>query len=172
MNIIIFLGLISFSAFSYAETFNLVSGEATYTVKHTFKKVDGTSKELKGKIQCKDQLCEFLIAVKIDTFLSSDSNRDLNMQSTLESTKYPLAVAKGEFKLSEWNQAKSEISAEIDFHGIKKQYKLNIMNASGPKKAELVLDLDAHKIDRPSLFSIKIENKVPVQFEMNWQKEG
>lgn len=172
MKTMIIMCLLTVSMFAHAENYNLVSGEATYTVEHKFKKVEGSSKDLKGKIQCKDQNCEFLIAVKIDTFLSSDSNRDLNMQSTLDSTQYPLAIAKGVLNLNEWNQPKSTITAEIDFHGVKKQYKLNIKSdASGTKKANLVLDLDAHKIERPSLFTMKIENTVPVHFILNWKKE-
>ena len=168
---IITLVLISFSLIAYAEDYNLVSGEATYTVKHTLKKVQGTSKEVKGKIQCKEQLCQFLLAIKVDTFLSSDSNRDLNMQTTLESSKYPVAVAKGEFNLKEWNQAKLVISAEVDFHGIKKQYTMTLINdVSGMQKTDLVLDLEAHKIERPSLFTMKIENTVPVHFKLQWKK--
>lgn len=151
--------------------YNLVSGEATYTVKHTLKKVEGTSKEVKGKIQCKEQLCQFLLAIKVDTFLSTDSNHDLNRQATFESSKYPVAVAKGEFNLKEWNQTKLVISAKIDFHGIKKQYTMTLVNdVSGMQKTDLVLDLEAHKIESPSLFTIKIENAVPVHFKLQWKK--
>lgn len=164
--------LISFSMLANAENYNLVSGEATYTVKHTLKRVEGTSKELKGKIQCKDGLCEFLIAVKLNSFLSSDSNRDLNMQSTLETAKYAVAIAKGAFSLTEWNKPKSTLSAEIDFHGVKKKYDLKITSGSaGKKTVDLNLDLEAHKIERPSLFTMAIENTVPVHFELNWKEE-
>ncbi len=172
MKFITILCLMSFSVLTNAETFNLKSGEATYTVRHKFKKVEGTSKNLKGKIQCQKKLCEFLIAVHVDTFLSSDSNRDLNMQSTLDTSKYPIAVAKGTFPLQEWSQPKSTITAEVDFHGVKKQYLIKLTSAaSGPRKADLDLDLEAHKIERPSLFTMKIDNIVPVQFELNWHKE-
>lgn len=172
MKFVTFLSIILFSILANAENYNLVDGKATYTVRHTLKKIDGTSKDLKGKIQCKDQLCEFLIAVKINTFLSSDSNRDLNMQSTLETSTYPVAIAKGEFNLIEWNKPKSTITSEIDFHGVKKKYNLSVISGdSGLKKVDLALDLEAHQVERPSLFTMKIQNIVPVHFELNWKEE-
>jgi hypothetical protein len=173
MKKIIILCMIICSTSLWAQTFVLAKSEATYTVKMSFKKVEGTSKDLKGKIQCKENVCEFLIAAYVKTFTSSDSNRDLNMETTVESSKYPVAMAKGTFNLSDWDKAKSTLTAEIEFHGEKKKYDFAVVSKSAlHKEVSFNLNLEAHKIVRPSLFTMKIDNEVPVHFDLVWKKEG
>jgi hypothetical protein len=171
---IIILFLVVFASTSlFAQSFVIERGEATYLVKLSFKKTEATSKDLKGKILCKNNLCEFLIAVSVNTFTSSDSNRDLNMQMTVESSKYPLAIAKGTFNLSDWDKASSTISAEVEFHGVKKKYDM-VLTSKNPlhKKVVLIINLEAHNVERPSLFTMKIDNEVPIHFDLTWKQNG
>ena len=142
-------------------------GQATYHVKYTFKKIEATSSEVKGKINCDAKTCEFLLAVPIKSFVSSDSNRDLNMLQTTEADKYPIATAKGTFPKEVLSQAESKIEAMIDFHGVTQSYSITLKDKA--QKANLVLDLDKHKITRPSLFGIKIKNEMPLDFELKWK---
>ncbi len=142
-------------------------GQATYHVKYTFKKVEATSTEVKGKMNCDAKVCEFLLAVPVKSFLSSDSNRDLNMIQTTEAEKYPIATAKGTFAKEILSLDDAKIEALVEFHGVTKSYTI-VLKDKG-QKAELVLDLDAHKIDRPSLFGIKIKNEMPVDFVLIWK---
>lgn len=159
----------SVSAFS--QTFAIEKGEATYKVKHIFKTVEGTSKDVKGKVQCKDSQCEFLIAVNVASFISSDSNRDLNMQLTTDTKKYPITMAKGTFSLEDWKKPKFTIKAEIDFHGVKKNYVISMTSKDdNNKQADVTIKLDDHNVERPSLFTSKIENEVPVHFELTWKQ--
>ena len=51
----------------------------------------------------------------------------------------------------------------ISFHGIEKEYSLKIKNGAR-SEGELVLVLEDHKVERPSLLMAKIENNVPVKF--------
>jgi hypothetical protein len=37
------------------------------------------------------------------------------------------------------------------------------------KQADVIIKLDDHKIERPSLFTSKIENEVPVHFDFVWK---
>lgn len=173
MKILFLLFLVLVSTTLSAQSFVISKGEATYMVKMSFKKVEGTSNDIKGKIQCKENLCEFLIAVNVNTFTSSDSNRDLNMQTTVETSKLPVALAKGSFKLSDWEKPNSTLNADVEFHGITKKYDLAVTTKDSlHKKVILLLDLEGHKIVRPSLFTMKIENIVPVHFDLTWKKEG
>lgn len=141
-------------------------GQATYHVKYTLKKVEATSVEVKGKINCDAKTCEFLLAVPIKSFESSDSNRDLNMLQTTEASKYPIASAKGTFPKDVLNQENAKINAEVDFHGVKRSYSIALKEKL--QKASFVLDLDGHKIERPSLFGIKIKNEMPIDFVLKW----
>lgn len=144
-------------------------GQATYHVKYTFKKVEATSKEVKGKINCSQEECEFLLAVPIKSFESSDSNRDLNMQETTQADKYPIATAKGKFPREVLTQANATIQAIVEFHGVSQSYPVKLTDKA--QKAKLVLNLDNHKIIRPSLFGIKIQNEIPVDFDLKWVEE-
>ncbi len=142
-------------------------GQATYHVKYTFKNVEATSTEVKGKINCDEKVCEFLLAVPVKSFLSSDSNRDLNMLQVTEAEKFPVVTAKGKFGKEVLALADAKIEALVDFHGVAKTYTISLKDKA--QKANLILDLDAHKIDRPSLFGIKIKNEVPMDFDLKWK---
>lgn len=147
----------------------LTLGQATYHVKYTLKKVEATSVEVKGKINCDTKTCEFLLAVPIKSFESSDSNRDLNMIQTTEASKYPIASAKGTFPKEVLTQQNAQIEAEVDFHGVKKSYSIALKDKL--QKASFVLNLDNHKIVRPSLFGIKIKNEMPIDFVLSWTEQ-
>jgi hypothetical protein len=155
-----------------AEDYNLVSGESTYTVKHLVKRVQGTTKELKGKVKCVEEACEFLVAAPVKSFASSDANRDENMLMTLESTKFPLVTAAGkvghkDFKGSE----KYQVPVDVTFHGIKQNYQATVKrNSNGTQSAEMVILLTKHQIQRPSLFGVSIDDEVPLQFELKWSE--
>ena len=58
-----------------ARDLSLAQAKAEYTVKHIFKTVKGESNDLKGKMVCEKQICEFLVAIASKSFISSDSNR-------------------------------------------------------------------------------------------------
>lgn len=155
--------------FSYAKDYVLTNAKADYTVKHLIKTVKGESDQLKGKLVCDKDICDFLVAIPANSFVSSDSNRDLNMQTILEVTKYPLITVKGTFPETNLSRPQFELKSLVNFHGIEKEYILNIKN--GPlSSGELVLLLEDHKVERPSLLMAKIDNKVPVSFSFVWKE--
>lgn len=161
-----FLVVLSVSAF--AKDYKIVSGKADYTVKHLVKTVKGESKEVKGKMSCSDKgECEFLIAIPVKSFISSDSNRDLNMLTILEATKFPLVLAKGKVNESDFLKDQSELKATVSFHGIEKEYSIKLTGGKNQKGVITVL-LEDHKVERPSLLTVKIDNEVPVAFDIQW----
>jgi hypothetical protein len=171
MKLILFvLALISLSAF--ADSWIIGQGNATYEVKHLVKKVHSESKDLKGKMNCSQTECEFLVAVPVKSFTSSDSNRDLNMLETTEASKFPVTMAKGKVPAEKLKtKGKWTLPIEVDFHGIKKDYNAEIEQTNNMSfKSEFILKLDQHKIERPSLFGIKIEDDVPMTFSLDWKQ--
>lgn len=166
--IFIFLLLIS-SHILQAKELTLSNAKAEYTVKHLFKTVKGESAELKGKMVCDKAVCEFLVAIPAKSFVSSDSNRDLNMQTILEVTKFPLITVKGSFPEADLARPQYEIKSLVSFHGIEKEYVLKI-KAGAPLAGSLVLLLEEHKVERPSLLMAKIDNQVPVSFTFEWKE--
>jgi hypothetical protein len=152
-----------------AKDFSLAGAKAEYTVKHLFKTVKGESKDLKGKMVCENQNCEFLVAIASKSFVSSDSNRDLNMQTILEVTKFPLITVKGKIPEADLAKPQYTIKSLVSFHGIEKEYILKINKAS-PSSGEFVLLLEPHKVERPSLLMAKIDNEVPIIFAFDWKE--
>jgi hypothetical protein len=169
----LFLVLILFCGFSHAEVWEISLGKSTYEVKHLVKKVHSESRELKGKMECGEKECEFLVAVAVKSYTSNDSNRDLNMQTTTEASKYPMALARGTFPAD--GLSKTEVwmlPLEVEFHGKKMKYQAKVSKkADGRFTTDFILKLDQHGIERPSLFSFKIEDEVPMHFELTWIKK-
>lgn len=148
-----------------AVSHTLKSGTAKYEVNYLTKTVTAESKSVKGKVVC-DTQCEFLMAIPLKTFDSGDSNRDLNMQATVEAGTYPVVTAKGTFKKELWGQKEFSIDAIVSFHGVEAPYTVKISDDG--KKAAFKVNLEKHKIERPSLFTVKIDNEVPVTFTLDW----
>lgn len=148
-------------------THSLKNGSAKYKVSYLTKNVHAESKDVKGKIVCESD-CEFLLAIPLKSFDSGDSNRDLNMQATVEAGAFPVVTAKGKFKKDLWGQKLFTIDAVINFHGVDANYPVMITDHG--KRAVLKVDLDKHKIERPSLFAVKIDQVVPVEFKLEWSE--
>jgi hypothetical protein len=161
----LFLFFLPILAHAQSVTHVLKSGIATYTVNYLTKSVHAESKDVKGKVVCEKE-CEFLIAVSLKTFTSGDSNRDLNMQSTVDAGTFPIVTAKGKFAKDLWGQKEFTINAIVNLHGVDATYPVKVTESG--KKALIKVDLDQHKIERPSLFTVKIDKEVPVEFKFDW----
>lgn len=166
MNFFIFI--ISLSTIASASSWNLSRGTAQYEVKHLIKKVTSESKEIKGKIRCESEICEFLIAIPVKSFVSSDANRDLNMQQVIEASKYPVTTAKGTFPQNKIPQEGTFVlPIEVKFHDKTASYKAEIRNHNnGHFSSKISIDLDKHSIVKPSLFGIAIDNEVLLTFDL------
>ncbi|MBY0516817.1 MAG: YceI family protein [Bacteriovoracaceae bacterium] len=166
MKILILFLLVSSQAWS--KDFELSEAKAHYTVKHLIKTVKGESRELKGKMQCENSKCEFLVAIPTKSFISSDSNRDLNMQTILEVIKFPLVTIKGELDEAILQEREFKFDGLVSFHGVEKSYRITINN---DKKSfgHFVVKLSDHRVERPSLLTVAIDNEVPIDFEFNWK---
>lgn len=165
-----FILLCLFSSTGFAETRELSKGTATYEVKHLVKRVSSESHDLKGKIVCGDKDCEFLIAAPVKSFTSSDSNRDSNMLQTTEAAKFPVTSAKGKFPKTDLAKKDWTLPMTVDFHGVQQNYDAKIHQKSeNEHTASFNLVLTKHKIDRPSLFGVAIDDEVPMTFDLQWK---
>lgn len=166
--------VIPLNAETLAGNFELRNSKIDYLVTYLVKKADAESTKAKGKGECKAGKCDFLIAVPVKSFESKDSNRDLNMLNTTKADKFPLVVA----KITTANEViNGDLKAdlEIDFSGVKHLYKNVILKASfkdGNLHAEGKFDLllDEHKIEKPSLLGVNINDLVPMNIVADWKK--
>ncbi len=159
-------------SFAHAQTFVIQTARMSYEVSHLIKKVGGESKELKGKMECGDVECEFLIGSQVKSFISSDSNRDLNMQTVTESGKFPVTSATGKLKLMKLIKGNTFLhSVEVNFHGVKRVYEAKTEVTDNQHfRSEFMLKLTQHGVERPSLFGVEISDDVPMNLEIHWSK--
>lgn len=154
-----------FSVTAFAKELKLENSKISYEVKYLTKTVIGESKESKGKMVCENKECDFLVAAPVKSFVSSDSNRDLNMLTILEATKYPVVTVKGKLPEEKLSEKQYQFNANVSFHGVEKEYPITVSGNHG----KFTVNLENHKIDRPSLLTVKIDNEVPISFEFNWK---
>lgn len=172
------LSLSLFSSFVHAENlsgkYELKKSSVKYVVTYLIKHAEGESVASKGKGECKEANCEFLIAAPLKSFTSKDSNRDLNMLNTTKADKFPLAVVHVKTK-SDISSGKIIADLEVEFGGVKQTYPGIIFTSKAEADGFHVsgkFDLfpTKHNIERPSLLGVSIEENIPMTIEADWKK--
>jgi hypothetical protein len=136
------------------------------------KNIRGESPDLKGKIVCDNNACEFLIAIPVKSFKSGDESRDNNMLIAVEESKHPHVIARGKFPETNLSQSLWKLSAEVEFHGIKKNYEVQISKKSTSEfHSTFIVNLDQHQVEKPALLGVAISNDVPVNFNLFWKQK-
>jgi polyisoprenoid-binding protein YceI len=151
-----------------------------YHVEHKFHKVDGHTQKLEGGAAIKGDQVQVQIRVDVGSFDSDNGNRDEHMRETVEATKFPSATLKGlvkDFKMPATFPAdvKGTLTGELEFHGVKNPLSvpvtLHFDSADhAHANSEFDISLDAYKIDRPSLMTIKIEDACHVIADVDFTK--
>lgn len=150
----------------------LSKGKLTYHVRFPLKKVEGISEAAKGKGHCDNQSCEFLVACPVKSFESGDGNRDNHMLEVTKAGPFPLISVR--IKLPKSVGIESfNADAEINFAGQSHTYNVSVQsrseNASRVVSGTVPLKLSDFKIERPTLLTVKIDDEVPVDFDLVWQ---
>lgn len=157
----------------------LGKSELTYHVTHPLHKVAGKSQAARGKGSCDAKGCEFLVAVQVKSFNSGDGNRDAHMWETVKAGTFPLIQVHitSVSGLSDKTDPKQVVvDAEVEFAGKKVAYpKLPLTVAEWKKdsihlQGTLPLSLKAFDIKAPSLLTMPIEDKVPVDLDLVWTR--
>lgn len=164
------------SVFAADTQWVLTQSVLTYHVSHPLHQVDGISHAARGKGLCREQQCDFLIAVPVKSFDSGDSNRDLHMLQVTRGALYPLVTVRT--KLPENAAASSTIQADlqIQFAGHTAQYKqvpFQFVTHGNQTRitGTIPTTLSDFKIDPPSLLTMPVKNEIPVKVDMTWQKQ-
>ena len=164
----IFLSLFLVPFVVSAQTYELKKSDVTYHIKYLVKKFDGSSKVGKGLGKCEKENCEFLVAIRIDSFSSDNSNRDLHFLETMKAATYPMIV--GRLNIAAGDVKKGSFPAVIEYEmsGVKNKVKIDKVNAT-QNAANLVVSFDQiiklsdFKIEKPSLLGVAIDDEVPVK---------
>ena len=150
----------------------------TYTVTHPLHVVDGKSSSALGKGVCYAQHCEFLVAVRVDSFNSGDENRDLHMLEVTRAGVNPMIQVKA--KTPEISSAKKPKSVmadlEVTFAGKTVEYpkvRLDVVEWKSEEAhitGSFSLSLKAFDIKAPSLLTMPVKDEVPIKLDMVWKR--
>lgn len=173
MKQILFLLLLSLPLTTWAQNYKLKKSQVSYTIKYTFKEVEGESSQAKGKIVCEKKSCDALIAVKTKSFLSGNSNRDAHMWEVMKAEAHPFILGYAKFQTPV--TAPQKLNLQLEVAGQKHSATVKNLKSS-TKNGLLIMDFEVHfklshfKVERPKLLTIAIDDLVVVKVHSEWEK--
>jgi polyisoprenoid-binding protein YceI len=152
------------------------SSTVRYHVNHKLHTVDGVSRAAEGKaLVDPNGTVKTMVRIPVQSFDSGDSNRDSHMLETLQAGRFPNVVFKGVGKVPGAAPGGKPTSVvlrgELDFHGVKRPVELPVTvdfagDGSARVQGKLVVSLEAHQIERPSMLAIKLDDECAIAFDL------
>ena len=143
---------------------------------HKLHEVDGRSTQIEGKaVLAEDGRVLAMVRIPAATFDSGDANRDSHMRETLETGKFPYVVFKGVTSLvvpvAHGKPLDARLEGELDFHGVKRPLavpaQISLADDGGATvRARFPVNLEAHRIERPSLLFVKVDENVELDVQL------
>lgn len=140
-----------------------------YVVVHKLHHVDAASKQVEGRAVVKpDGTILTEVRAKVASFRSGDGNRDEHMIETMNVGSFPYVTFKGK---GAGGAADVQLQGQLDFHGVKKPYAVPLKvepqgDGSLHVTGGLDVSLDEHKVERPSLLFVKIEDNCHIDVDL------
>ena len=147
------------------------SGTVEYRLIHKFHKFVGRSKAMAVRGAVDASGLKVMARAQVGTFDSDNSNRDEHMMETVEGAKYPWAVVRAAapgYKLPTGaNTTRVTVQGAVELHGVTVNHPidLNITTKDGAHfeiSFEFVESLTAHKIERPSLLFVPVDDAITI----------
>jgi len=141
----------------------------TYYMKHALHSWTGESKDVNCIIQLNSQgdIEKVAATVKVKTFDSQNSNRDSHMLEVTDALTYPSV------SFYSTSMAKSSdgynVKGVLNFHGVERPISIDVKESRSNNQRTItgsfVFLLEEHKIERPTLFMVKTDNDVKIEFQ-------
>ncbi len=159
------------SGVGYAQTVHLSGmGTVEYHMVHKFHKIAGVSKamEVRGTVDASG--LKVMARAQVGTFDSDNANRDAHMMETVDGEKYPwvsVRAALPGFKLPTHGTTKIAVQASVELHGVAVSHPIDITLQTNDGthfhvSFEFPESLTAHKIERPSLLFIPVDDLITI----------
>ena len=172
-----FVAVAPFAAFAQSQQWLLLNSTLTYHMSHPIHEVDGVSTAARGKGDCQNGTCNFLIATPVNTFKSGDSNRDLHMIETVRGAQFPMVVVRATFPESELASSTLTADLQVQFAGQTAHYShIPFQKTSAGENTVRITGTipttcSDFKIERPTFLAVPIKNEIPVRVDMTWKKQ-
>lgn len=153
-----------------------------FHLNHKMHKVEGRSSAVEGKavIEPGGRVLA-MVRIPVSSFDSGDANRDSHMRETLDAGKHPFVVFKGVSSMlvpAAYGKAvPMTLQGELDFHGVSRPIAVPVSAEFGPDGSALVtgrmkVSLEAHRIERPSLLFVKVDDECAIEFSLKMRSDG
>jgi polyisoprenoid-binding protein YceI len=153
-----------------------------YHVNHKLHEVDGVSRRVEGKAVLEpDGAFKAMVRIAVQSFDSGDANRDSHMLETLEAGQHPYVTFKGTGAVAQLapGSKPSELTlrGELELHGVKRPVEVPVTvefaaDGSVQVKGRLAVSLEAHRIERPSLLMMKLDDECIILFDLKLGRAG
>lgn len=147
-----------------------------YHVNHKLHAADGRSSTIEGKAVVQpDGKVLAMVRIPVASFDSGDANRDANMRETLEAARFPYVVFKGVTSLvlpaAAGKPVEATLQGEVELHGVKRPVSVPVTlrfaaDGSVAVAGKLKVSLDAHRVERPALLLVKIDDEATIAFDL------
>jgi hypothetical protein len=146
------------------------TGRVEYHLVHKFHKFVGVSKAMAIRGTVDGSGLKLMARAQVGTFDSNNTNRDEHMMETVEGEKYPwvsVRAALPGFKLPASGTTTITLQAAVELHGVAVNHPIDIKleTRDGQHfKASFEFDesLTSHKIERPSLMFVKVDDTIRI----------
>jgi YceI-like domain len=148
----------------------------TYHVSHPLHQIAGVSHDARGKGDCQQGQCSFLIAAPVKSFSTGDTNRDLHMLQATRGAEFPMIVVRTVVPESALKSSEIHADLEVQFAGQTATYKQvpfpieahgNEIHVAGT----IPCTVSDFKITPPELLFVPIKDQIPVSVDMTWQRQ-
>ena len=169
------------SAWASAKYAVMPGSSLTYKMVHKLHEVEGVSKSVEGKaVVAEDGHVVVQARVKVESFDSNNGNRDAHMKEVTEASKFPYveikaasvpgAVPKGA------TQVNVPLKGKVTFHGIEQPFSTTVTVVFKDATHATVsggfpVSLEAHKIERPSLLTVKVSDELKIDIKLVLEAE-
>jgi polyisoprenoid-binding protein YceI len=147
-----------------------------FHVDHKLHAVSGLAHGVEAKaVIAEDGRVLAMVRVPAASLDSGDANRDANMRDVLEAGKYPFVVFKGvatvPYPLPRGAPLDVTLQGELDLHGVKQPLDVPVRieaaeDGSIRVRGATRFSLEAHRIERPSLLLVKLEDDCRIDVDV------
>ena len=146
------------------------TGSVQYDLVHKFHKFTGISKAMVVRGSVDASGLKVMARAQVGTFDSENSNRDSHMMETVEGEKYPwvsVRAALPGFKLPTSGTTKVNVQASVELHGVSVSHPIDITLETKDgthfrASFQYPESLTAHKIERPSLMFVAVDDTITI----------
>jgi len=151
-------------------------------VVHKLHSVDAVTRDVEGRARLStDGRLVVVVRAKVTTFDSGNANRDAHMLEVLDAARFPWVMVRGEASdvrpVPSPEPVEVRLQGVLDFHGSERPLDVTArVRFVTPERAEVEaafpVSLDAYDVERPSLFFIKIGDRITITAHLRFAAAG